>query len=228
MGLIIIIILCGILVICLQRGKEKRRHMFSKDIAPYTKSQEEQFSFEASSQVNLRVLGSNIEVKQENCEEIVVHLMKQVGDKSDKFLVEDLDKITCRMQDNTLEIGFLDGQRRVNSTYIEAKVTVPKNVKSIQCDCQTGDLNIQGIYESININSKVGKVNLDLKKLDKSNHINIQGDNGDVKIKIPKKSMIKISGTQRDNVKVNNGVIVDENGASIQIDKGTSRIRIES
>ncbi|WP_092477078.1 hypothetical protein [[Clostridium] polysaccharolyticum] len=157
-----------------------------------------------------------------------IHLMKEVGDKREEYLEEDLNKITCRMQDGMLEMGFLGEQKKVNSTYIEAEVTLPRKVKSIQCDCQTGDLEVQGVYELIHIDSKVGDVNLDLKKLDKSSRVIIQGDNGDIKIKIPKGSRIQLSGTEREEVKVDTGITLDENGSKIQIDKGTSRIRIES
>lgn len=225
---IAIAIAAGTFLFILNKGKEEKKSMFSKEIAPYTKRQEEQFTFEASGELNMKVIGSNVTIKQGDCKEISIQLTKEVGDKKEELLSEELVKITCRMDHETLEIGFLDGQKKVNSTYIEAKITVPETVKVIQCNCQTGDFKLKGSYEEIKVDSRVGNVDLDLDKLDSSNHIAIQGKIGDVKIKLPRKSKVWLRGTEKDGVKLGDGIILDESGAEIEIHKETSRISIAS
>lgn len=231
-GVIMGLILAGIviaIVLCLQmKGKEKKKSMFSKEIAPYSKRQEEQFAFPVSDEVNLKVRGSNVTVKQADCKELKIHLVKEAGDKKEELLNDELEKITCRLKDGIVEIGFLGEPKKVNSTYVSAELTVPDTVTGIRCDCQTGDIKLEGIYKDIVIDSRTGDVNLGLKKLDKDSHIAVQGSIGDVNIKLPKNSSICLRGTARESVKLSKDIVLDETGTEIQIDKEISEIRIGS
>lgn len=226
---IAIVVIIGIILFFQRKGKGNTNIEFSKEVAPYTKTEEESFRFEAVEELNISSISSNLVLKQEDCSEICVKLLKKVGDTSEEHLEEELAHIICKMADSTLEIGMEKGyQSAVNSKYMKAELTIPEKVKSLNIVSQTGDVEVDGSYDKIAIDSNTGDIKLNISELDTEDNILLNGKIGNVNIKLPKQSKIKLCGSQQNNVKLGDGILQDEDGTVIEVNKSTSRIKIVS
>jgi len=122
------------------KEKEKGVH-FSSEIAPYSKSQEECFTFRATDEIVIESLRCDLEVKQGKGDEITVKLYKKVGDKNEELLEEELNRISCIMAENCLKLGYQVEKMSVNSCYAKAEILVPEALNQINCECTKGNVN---------------------------------------------------------------------------------------
>lgn len=211
------------------KNKGKQENRFSSEVAPFVESEEETYTFDCSEMLSLVSVCSDVDIKQEKRTDISVEIVKQVGDKQETGLKQELKKIVCSMTNGILEIGYTGGQRpAVNSVYIKAVTKIPDTIQEIKCDCQTGNLNARGVYRKIMANSNTGDVNLVLKEVKNSDVIQIDGKIGDVKISLPANCEINLDGSQKEEVRLGKGISISEHGLAILINKEISNIKIGS
>lgn len=235
-GIGIVIIAVAIVVVVLvwnrlnssnsKKGEEMGTR-FSKEIAPYTKSESETYHFETTEVLHVSAQCCNIVIQQKKCSDITIELSKLVGDKREEHLQEELDQMSCKMENGKIFIGYSTYyESQVNSKYFEAKIIVPKTLSKLELVLEKGNLDVKGDYRSIVVDSNVGNVDLDLKKLEREDVLRIDGKNGNVNIMVPKKSKVNITGTQKENVQLTSTIQQDEDGITIEINKSISRIKI--
>lgn len=211
------------------KNKGKTENRFTSEVAPFVEREEETYTFDGSDVLSLVAVCSDVDIKQEKRTGISVKIVKQVGDKQETGLKQELKKIVCSMTNGILEIGYTGGQRpAVNSVYIKAVITIPDTIQELKCDCQTGNLDAKGVYRKILVNSNTGDVNLVLKEVKNSDKIQIDGKIGDVKISLPANSEINLDGSQKEEVKLGKGISISEPGLAILINKEISNIKIGS
>lgn len=224
---VLLLIIASVIFYFHNKEKKNTHIEFSKEVAPYTKSKEESFTFEETEELNISSVSTNLDIKQEECSKITVKLLKKVGDTSEKYLEEAMEHIICEMKDGTLEIGTAKGyQSTVNSQYAKAELTIPKTMKSINIVSQTGNIEMEGSYDKIVIDSNTGEVQLNIKNLEAKDKFLLNGDIGNINIKLPKQSEIKLCGSRQQDIKLGDGILVGEDGAVIEVNKTTSRIKI--
>ena len=238
LGMEIILVLVSLAVLLLlisnsknlfHKNKGKTENRFTSEVAPFVEREEETYTFDGSDVLSLVAVCSDVDIKQEKRTGISVKIVKQVGDKQETGLKQELKKIVCSMTNGILEIGYTGGQRpAVNSVYIKAVITIPDTIQELKCDCQTGNLDAKGVYRKILVNSNTGDVNLVLKEVKNSDKIQIDGKIGDVKISLPANSEINLDGSQKEEVKLGKGISISEPGLAILINKEISNIKIGS
>lgn len=229
-GIILLIVLITAVLIVWGRMTEKENHdNFSDEIAPYTESAEEEFLFPVKEQLEISSSICDVVLTQKKCSDITVKLTKRVGDKQKEHLQDELKKISCRMTEQKLELGYLDDVEPVaNSKYVRAEIIIPDNVKNLTVESQVGDVEATGEFDKVLINSKVGNVKLNVKKLDDEDNYTLNGEVGDVFIIIPKGSKINLCGEQADDVVLADSVVKDASGAVMEINNQTAKIKISN
>lgn len=221
------IVILIILLICLEKAVKKDEAVnFSKTNAPFTKSVEEQFTFQGTDGIEFVSKCCDMAVKKGKGAEITVKLYKKVGDKREEKLEEELKKITCKMTGNQLKIGYQDQEPGVNSCYVKAEITVPDTIHSIKSESNQGDVKFDGYYENMNLYSHTGDVILNLSKMHENGKYVIDGTIGNVKIRLPKNSKINLCGTQAEQTKLSKNIKIDQNGPMVELNKTVSDSRI--
>lgn len=208
--------------------KKKNETNFSDETAPYTKIKEEEFVFKATDRIELVSKCCEVIVKESQDADIKVKLFKKVGDRKEDNLEKELDKITCQMTGERLELGYQGEEQSVNSCYAKAEISLPSTLLDVKCDCYIGDVTIEGTYDTVYVQSNTGDVKLNLDKINENGKYVIDGTIGNVKIKLPKNSNIQICGTQKDNVKVANDIHIENKGAIVEVNKTISDVKIIS
>ncbi|MBR3771083.1 MAG: hypothetical protein IKL07_02320 [Clostridium sp.] len=228
--MILFVILSAIVLVGCQTAKKgENNNGFSDEVAPYTESEEETLTFPVKEQLELSSSICNVVLKQETCSEISVRLTKKVGDKQEEKLQNELKKISCRMEEQKLELGYLDGvQPETSSNYVKAEVTIPDKVRILTVENYIGDVEVTGEYDKFCMNITTGNVKLNVNKLDNEDIYLLNGDVGGVSIKLPKGSNINLCGEQADNVVLASGIMNDASGAVMEINNQTAKITISN
>lgn len=225
--ILVVVLSALVLVGCQMTNKEENKNGFSEDIAPYTESEEEIFTFPVKEQLELCSSICDVVLTQGNCSDITVKLTKKVGDKQEETLQDELKKISCRMMEQRLELGYLDGvQPEVNSNYIKAEVTIPENVRILTVENHVGDVSVTGEYDMVCMDTTTCDIKLNIKKLDNEDSYTLNCDAGDVSIKLPKGSKVNLCGEQAENVVLADSIINDTSGAVMEFNRKTGKIKI--
>lgn len=227
---ILLVILIAVGLITWQTtSKKEGNNNFSEEVAPYTESEELEVSFPIKEELEINSSICNIVLKQGKCSDITVKLTKKVGDKQKEHLKDELKKISCRMTEQRLELGYLDGvQPEANSKYVRAEITIPDTVKILTVDNHIGDVEVTGEFDMVSTDTNIGNVKLNIKKLDNMDSFILNGSVGDVFIKLPKGSKINLCGKQADDAVLDGSIVKDTSGAVMEINNQTAKIKISN
>ncbi|MBD7911386.1 hypothetical protein [Clostridium cibarium] len=189
---------------------------------------------------------SALKITKSDSDEIKISMKKSVGGSKEELLQEALDNIKCTFKDNTLKIGPEKGDESlITSKNIEATISIPNAITTLDMESKVGDIDLEGDYDRLKLDEKVGnllykgdlkqgsiisdvgEVELNLKSLDSSNKYDIKSNVGEVKIVVPKKSTINLTGPSAKNVKLPEDIISSSDGATFEIDSKVSNTRME-
>lgn len=219
-----------------------------KEANPYSKEGTSEYSNKIDGDsITIDSSCSELKITKSDTDEIKVSMKKSVsGDKEDT-LQEALDNIKCTFEDSTIKIGpEKSDDALINSKMVVTTLSIPNNINSLDIKSNVGDINLEGDYKRFNLDKKVGElnykgdlkegtivsnvgdVNLDLKNLNSSYKYDISGNVGDVTIKVPKDSSINLTGASSKEVKLGEGINSSTSGATFEINRTVSRIKINS
>lgn len=231
-GIIVVVLLIILFVAVVLPKKDKAGEesvQFSKDIAPYTEKETETFTFTATDTLDISALCCDVTVSQDDCTDIIVELHKMVGDKKEENLKNELEHIVCKMKQSKLFLGFEENYNsKVNSKYVKAEIKIPKSVENLQLASKSGNLDVRGSYQQLAVYSNTGDINVIADELEADDVFEISGEIGDVNIRLPKQSKINITGQQKNDIQVGNGIVQSEEGAVIEVNRSASKVKISA
>lgn len=224
--MVIIIFTFVILILLYMRQSRVTEHKFSKDVAPYDKSMEEEKNFNTNEELSLNVNTCNIKVLQKDCKEIQVKIIKAVGDEKEENLQSALDSFKCEMEENKLTIGFPDDiDSVVNSTYASVEIALPRMVKKFILQSSNSDIRIEGSYQKMDLTSNIGDITLKLTDLAPDSSFYFSGENGDINIMVPKDSKLNLKGAS--DIKIDKDIQTSEEGTEMKFHRTISDIKID-
>ena len=198
-----------------------------KEVAPYTEKETETFTFTATDTLDISALCCDVTVSQDDCMDITVELHKMVGDKKEENLKNELEHIICKMEQKKLLLGFEENYNStVNSKYVKAEIKIPKSVQNLQITSKSGNVDVRGRYKQLAVHSNTGDINVTADELEADDVFEISGEIGDVNIRLPKQSKINITGQQKNEIQVGDGIVQSEEGAVIEVNRSTSKVKI--
>ena len=215
-------------------------------VPKYSKEEECDYSYSSNNNIlTINSTVSDIKVIRGDTSEIKINMKKIVRGDYEEKLQESLDSIQCTFKDNVINIESESNDHSIaRSKQITTVISVPKNILLLNITSNVGDIDLKGDYDDIEINkqtgelsyegelkqcniySDVGAVKLNLHRLDPSYNYKINGNVGQVTIKIPQGDSINLMGEVTKDIDIAKEIKLADNSAKFDISTKVSNVKI--
>ena len=216
---------------------KKNNSSFDTSISKYVIEDSSKYEFEASN--DTLIIDSkctDIVINKADVDNVQIEIEKKLGANDEEELKKANEFIECCYDGRNLNINTdLSAFKSVNSKNISSKITIPNYVKHLELNNEVGDIQVNGYYEELrvkedtgdikctgeielgDIKARVGEIELELENIQDIFKYNLVADTGDIKIHVPINSNIKIKDIEKEKVKFDKNINVNDSGAEFTI-----------